>query len=227
MPQHTVRTERPADFLHRTITESLRYPGLWAEDRLLVWISSASSTVQPELLDAALRVALAGGINVLQAKEVILQNYLFCGFPAAIEGLIVLSNVRTALSLEDMNYEESRDDASQVQDGTQLCRQVYGDHFDRLMENMTGLSRDLQTWMIREGYGKVLSRPVLPIVTRELCIVAALATTGRHRQLHSHLRGALNVGASIGQLRAVIDTIRPLIPDDHAADAEALLEKVV
>ncbi len=225
MPHHTVRTERPADFLHRTITESLRYPGLSAEDRLLVWISSAASTVQPEVLDTALRLALTGGISVLQAKEVILQNYLFCGFPAAIEGLIVLSDVRTTLSLEDMNYEEPRDDAAQERDGTQLCRRVYGDHFDRLMDNMTGLSRDLQTWMIREGYGKVLSRPVLPIVTRELCIVAALATTGRTRQLHSHLRGALHVGASISQLRTVIDTIRPLIPDGHAADADTLLEK--
>lgn len=204
--------------------ESLSYPGLTIEERFLIWIASASAAVHLPLLEAALRLALTRGVRVLEAKEAILQNYLFCGFPVAIEGLIVLSDVRRALSLEDMNYDEFRDDAAQMIDGTELCRRVYDGNFDRLMDNMDGLSRDLRSWMIREGYGKVLSRPVLPMVTRELCIVAALVTIGRHRQLHSHLRGAINVGASVDQLRAVVTTIRPLVPDVHAAEAEALLE---
>ena len=49
--------------------------------------------------------------------------------------------------------------------------------------------------MVEEGYGKVLSRPPMGEITRELCIVSLLGAAGHDRQLHSHLLGALNVGA--------------------------------
>ena len=49
--------------------------------------------------------------------------------------------------------------------------------------------------MVVEGYGKVLGRPGLTLLTRELCIVASLAVLGASKQLYSHMRGALNVGA--------------------------------
>ncbi|GIS80694.1 MAG: hypothetical protein CM1200mP14_22600 [Gammaproteobacteria bacterium] len=48
---------------------------------------------------------------------------------------------------------------------------------------------------IRQGPGAF--RPVL--VERELCIVALLAVLDVPKQLYSHLRGALNVGADVGK----------------------------
>ena len=54
--------------------------------------------------------------------------------------------------------------------------------------------------MVQEGYGKVLGRSGLSLVARELCIVALLAVLDVPKQLYSHLRGALNVGADVWQV---------------------------
>jgi 4-carboxymuconolactone decarboxylase len=69
--------------------------------------------------------------------------------------------------------------------------------------------------MLVEGYGKVLGRPGLSLRRRELCIVAMLARQGRRveRQLYSHLRGALNAGAS----RAEVDEALEVALDGAAA----------
>lgn len=58
--------------------------------------------------------------------------------------------------------------------------------------------------MIVEGYGKVLSRPQLGTVERELCTVAALTVMSKERQLLSHIKGSLNIGASKDEVREVI-----------------------
>jgi 4-carboxymuconolactone decarboxylase len=67
--------------------------------------------------------------------------------------------------------------------------------------------------MIVEGYGKVLGRPALDLLRRELCVVAACAALGQDRQLHSHLHGAIHAGASQAQvsetLAAVADFVAP------------------
>ncbi len=60
---------------------------------------------------------------------------------------------------------------------------------------------------LEEGYGKVLSRKALSGSVRELCTCASLIVTGFPRQLHSHLRGALNLGCSEEQLREVLDKL--------------------
>jgi len=226
MSHHTVHSERSAGYFRNIMDRSLSEPGLSPDDRLLIWISSASAAVHEEFLQESLRRALTAGLPVIQIKEVILQNYLFCGFPVAIEGLSMLSRLLPETAASDMNFDDQRDEETQNHDGLSLCRKVYDQNYERLMDNMSAMSTDLKTWMIREGYGKVLSRPVLPIRTREFCIVAALITIGRSRQLHSHLRGALNVGASTSQLNAVLETVRPFVREDFLSDAETLLEKL-
>ena len=79
--------------------------------------------------------------------------------------------------------------------------------YDRLRENIRHLHPLLDDWMIDEGYGKVLSRSGLDLPRRELCIVAACAATGQDRQLHSHLHGARNAGASVGAVDAAVDSL--------------------
>jgi 4-carboxymuconolactone decarboxylase len=81
--------------------------------------------------------------------------------------------------------------------------------------------------MISDGYGKVLSRPGLDLKTRELCIVAACAAAGQQRQLHSHLHGALNSGATPDEVVATLDALSDLVGDGDAARYRALLDRVV
>jgi 4-carboxymuconolactone decarboxylase len=95
-----------------------------------------------------------------------------------------------------------------------------------LRENIRTLHPALDSWMITDGYGKVLSRPALDLRSRELCIVAACAASGQQRQLHSHLHGALNAGASASEVESVFDSLTDLIDADEVARYRSLLSRV-
>jgi 4-carboxymuconolactone decarboxylase len=99
--------------------------------------------------------------------------------------------------------------------------------YERLRLNVRDLHPALDSWMVVDGYGKVLGRPGLDLQRRELCIVAACAAMGQDRQLHSHLRGALNVGVEPSALRATLDAIAGLIGAEGLRSAFLLLARVV
>ncbi len=69
--------------------------------------------------------------------------------------------------------------------------------------------------MITEGYGRTLGRAGLDLMRRELCTVAQTAVLETPRQLHSHLRGALNAGATFGQIEGVLSIVNPLLSFDQ------------
>ena len=98
--------------------------------------------------------------------------------------------------------------------GEETCATVYGEFYDRLRVNIRGLHPALDRWMITEGYGKVLGRPLLDLARRELCVVAACAIARQDRQLHSHLHGALNAGATVDVVSATLQVMAPLIGDE-------------
>jgi 4-carboxymuconolactone decarboxylase len=98
--------------------------------------------------------------------------------------------------------------------------------YDKLRHNIDTLHPALDSWMIVEGYGKVLSRPGLDLPRRELCIVAACVASGQDRQLHSHLHGALNVGASPRAVRDALDALAPVVPRAHIDSARLLFARV-
>jgi 4-carboxymuconolactone decarboxylase len=158
-------------------------------------------------------------------EEVILQSYLFCGLPRALNAARAWRSISgvPAPAAASKSYD---DIGAQRRLGEATCAQVYGASYERLRENIRQLHPDLDEWMIVEGYGKVLSRPQLDLPTRELCIVAACAATAQKRQLQSHIRGALNAGAPASAVEATLDAIADLVNADAERDARDLLAKV-
>lgn len=140
--------------------------------------------------------------------EVLLQSYLFAGFPAALDSLTILADhVRTALPDHHVPPAEPFSVDAFRERGEVLCRKVYGNVYDRMMQRLDTITPDLRSWMIVEGYGKTLSRPGPSIVMRELCVVAMLAALGRTTQLYSHVRGALLVGATDTDMQRCVDVV--------------------
>jgi XTP/dITP diphosphohydrolase len=140
--------------------------------------------------------------------EVVLQCYLFCGFPAALEGLAALNDVARERGWDVSSIPNETFDANTFrQRGEDLCRSIYGSVYDRMMNRLENISPQISEWMIVEGYGKTLARPGLSIIDRECCAVAVLACTQRTTQLISHVRGALANGATREHLHAVIDAL--------------------
>lgn len=166
------------------------------QSRKLATAVAVLSRYSPERWEEAFREALDAGIAPDWLYESILQSYLFLGYPAGIEGLRTL-----ALVMEQMPasaYERWKDSTElwQVR-GIETAQQVYRHHLHTLLARLETVTPELTEWMIVEGYGKVLGRPVLPLPVREFLIVVVLGTGTFTRQLEAHLFGARNVGTPL------------------------------
>lgn len=166
-------------------------------------------------------------VDPLAVEEIILQSYLFAGFPRALNAARAWRMVseRPAPAADAESSVESLEEWKAR--GEETCAVVYGESYEKLRRNIRELHPALDEWMIVDGYGKVLGRPGVDLRTRELCVVAACAVSGQQRQLHSHLRGALNAGASGSELAAVLDALTDLISRDDLSRYRQLLSKVV
>lgn len=156
-------------------------------------------------------------------EELILQSYLFCGFPRTLNAMREWRRLTGTAAPEvgaGTGPEEWR------RRGEATCRKVYGAMYDRLRVNIRALHPELDDWMIVEGYGKVLSRPGLDLGRRELCIVAACAASAQDRQLHSHLHGALNVGVPAAVVTQAVEAIEDLVPESSRESTRLLWRRV-
>jgi len=157
--------------------------------------------------------------------ELLLQSVLMVGYPRALAAALAWrQRDPLTVSLEDGT------DFSQLADwilrGESICRKIYNQNYVKLRENVRRLHPALDAWMVQEGYGRTLGRPGLDLVRRELCIIAQVAVLGADRQLHSHLRGALNAGAAAPVVDAALDEILPDCGPDEAGRARALWVRI-
>jgi 4-carboxymuconolactone decarboxylase len=178
-----------------------------------------------------LRSAIAHCVAVADpecTEEALLQSYLFAGFPRALNAMREWRKAsgRKAPTRDDGAEHEER--AGQWRaEGEETCERVYGEMYDKLRVNIADLHPALDAWMVVEGYGKVLSRPGLDLVQRELCIVAVCAVAKQDRQLQSHLHGALNVGATQGQIAGALAALDGLVDAEYLSRALAMFTKVL
>lgn len=159
-------------------------------------------------------------------EEVILQSYLFAGFPRTLNAAREWRRVSGRAAPESDPGERLDATGEWQAAGQATCAIVYGEFYERLRTNIRALHPALDSWMIVEGYGKVLSRPALDLARRELCIVAACAASRQERQLHSHLHGALHAGASPAAVTDALALIADLVPDDDAERHRLLWARV-
>ncbi len=154
---------------------------------------------------AALTITMdqaAANTDPVDVEEALLQSYLFVGYPVALQAL--------GMWRERTGHEAAAEPANEDRTtwrarGEAVCSQVYAGQYDRLRANIARLHPDMERWMLEEGYGKVLGRPGLDLKVRELCVVAVLVGLDTPQQLYSHLRGALNVGATPEEVETTVE----------------------
>jgi alkylhydroperoxidase/carboxymuconolactone decarboxylase family protein YurZ len=195
------------DYLRR-----LELPDDNRQIRLLSVFSAVIAVGNYEFTVETIKHLKSEGVERTAIYETILQCYLFLGFPRMIEAGLAFNQVFGDLAdsneIKSISVEESE---KWFQNGSDLCRKVYGKNYDRLKKRFLSVSPEIFRWMVVEGYGKVLSRPGLTQIERELAEVTALIVDNRQRQLISHVIGSLNVGADFAIIRNVVEDIRPLI----------------
>lgn len=165
-------------------------------------------------LRLAMSDAVQAEVRPEWVEEVILQSYLFAGFPRALNAAREWRRAsKRPAPVRDagMDYERAREWRIQ---GERTCELVYGAFYERLRHNIRDLHPALDAWMIVDGYGKVLSRDGLDLKRRELCIVAVCAASEQDRQLHSHLHGARNAGATVAEVSGALGVADEFLEPD-------------
>lgn len=170
----------------------------------------------------------ANGLDPEWVEEIILQSYLFAGFPRTLNAAREWRRIsgRPAPRVDD-DAQAERQSAVWRERGERTCAVVYGPLYEGLRRNIRELHPALDSWMIVDGYGKVLSRAGLDLRRRELCVVGACAAARQDRQLHSHLHGALHAGATPAEVADALAAVQDLTGANDAPRYRKLLARVV
>lgn len=86
-------------------------------------------------------------------------------------------------------------------------RQVLGDtHVSRSLDKASGdkLLQPIQQLTTEFGWGEVWMREGLEPKTRSFLSMSFLAANGKHEEFRTHVRGAVNNGASVEEIREVL-----------------------
>ena len=152
-------------------------------------------------------------------REAVLQVHVFAGFPRLVEAYGVLG------SLGEFDADEldaSRDVSTR---GTDLFTRIYAGDATEVRAMLERHHPDFARFILAHAYGAVLARPGLSADRRELLAVAALAALGQERQLASHARGAVRLGAKPAEVHAVLDAIADLVDASRLEDARRVVER--
>lgn len=183
----------------------------------LVRVASATSTGDEALLKDRMRAARGAGVPPAWIEELLLQSLLNVGYPLTLVAFAAWRDVagpprETGEPVSHGVWEQW------MRRGQEACRAVYGRTYHRLLLHLRELHPALEALVLVDAYGKILGRPGLDAKRRELCTLAAIATLQAPRQLHAHLRGALNTGST----REEIDEVLALVEQDLGDSKRAL-----
>ena len=90
---------------------------------------------------------------------------------------------------------------SRYRRGLETARKLDEGSAARLEEALKGIAPDLYRYIVEFAFGDILSRPGLPVATREIVTLSALSAMGTAQpQLRVHINAALNVGVPRTQI---------------------------
>ena len=197
----------------------------------LVRVAAALAEGELGVLQDRLAAARSAGVPDLWVEELLLQSLLVVGYPLTLVAFAAWRELAGPLPVagngegggEELAHEEW---TSWAKRGAVVCAEVYGRAYHKLLLNLRALHPALEDLVLVDAYGKLIGRPGLDLKRRELCTVAAIAVLGTARQLHSHLRGALNSGATRAEVEAVLELIDADLDPAHRRSAREQWEDV-
>jgi len=161
----------------------------------LVRIAVATATGDETKLRDRMVAAQAVHVPPQWVDELLLQSFLNVGYPLALVAFGVWRSVAGRAGEREGRVHRASRVGAVDQTGREACAEVYGGRSQADAE-LTGAHPAVETV---GGRGCILGRfweAGLDSKRRELCTLAAIAMQNAPRQLHAHLRGALNTGSS-------------------------------
>jgi len=163
-----------------------------------------------ELLRKRFAAARGAGIPARWIEELLLQSFLNVGYPLTLAAFGVWRE--TVPDVADQGGEpldHARHNAWKER-GAGAAGEVYGRTYQKLLTNLRALHPAVEHLVVTDAYGKILSRPGVDAKWRELATLSAIAMLEAPKQVHAHLRGALNLGWT----REEVDALLALLEHD-------------
>jgi len=181
----------------------------------LVRIAGATATGDEARLRERMVAARAANVPAPWVEELLLQSFLNVGYPLALVAFGVWRSVAGPVreAGEPIAHPEWERWTTR---GVEACAEVYGRTFHKLLLNLRALHPAIEPLVVVDAYGKILGRPGLDSKKRELCTLAAIAMQNAPRQLHAHLRGALNTGSGRDEVDEVIAIVEADLTKERA-----------
>lgn len=89
--------------------------------------------------------------------------------------------------------------------GNTVRREVLGDdHVDRSLANATEFTKPMQELVSEYCWGTIWTREHLDRRSRSILNLGMLTALNRHRELKLHVRGAINNGVSVEEIREIL-----------------------
>lgn len=106
------------------------------------------------------------------------------------------------MNMADNNTEHNNN----YKNGLKVRTEVMGEaHVKRSLDSATGFTQPLQDWIIEHAWGSTWQDDsVLPRKYRSLITIAFLIAQKSPTELKGHIRGAINNGASVAEIREVL-----------------------
>ena len=196
---------RPADWVTDIGSEPLEP---W---RAIAIYSATIAIGDTAAMSAAIVLAKRSGVDRPTLYEIVLQSYLFLGFPRMLGAAETLAESWPQDNVSDPGRPDL-DIQTWWDRGQENFNRVYGDKAERLRSKVEAFAPEVFDWMVLEGYGKVLSRPQLDMPLRELSIIAFLVVDNRPKQLMSHILGAVRVGTPPARIIQTVEDLRGIVP---------------
>ncbi len=158
--------------------------------------------------NSSLAIAIDGGLDagltVSQIKEALSQLYAYTGFPRSLNALGTLQKVMEQRTADGKTTVEGSDASplplgyDALKQGTEVQTKLSGQPFDYKFCPAEDY------YLKAHLFGDIFARDNLTHADRELITVSALSGLENVMpQLQAHVRGALNMGVSEDQLRAI------------------------
>ena len=118
--------------------------------------------------------------------------------------------------------------AESYERGLELRRAVLGtEHVDRSLGQTTEFARPMQQLVTEYCWGVVWTDETLPPRTRSLINLAMLTALNRSHELGLHVRGAVNNGVTVEEIRAVLTQTAIYVGVPAAMEAFRVAEAVL
>ncbi|NJK90159.1 MAG: carboxymuconolactone decarboxylase family protein [Myxococcales bacterium] len=162
------------------------------------------------------------GLEPLALREAALMVHLFAGFPRMLEAFATIEAQRPEWLVADVS--ELRPETSPpFAAGEETFGLVYGSTALAVRARLEKLHPEAAAWVLGHAYGRVLSRPGLSLLDRELLAVASLVVLRAESQLKSHVRGAIRCGASPDLVGRVVESLVHHVDSERLAWARQLV----